>query len=58
MKDMKIELSNPFPVRIPKSIIEDLRIEAAKAQRSFSQELRYRIVDSHSRLSKENPENS
>jgi hypothetical protein len=58
MKDLKMELSNAFPVRIPKSIVGDLRREAFKAQRSFSQELRYRIVDSHSRLSKENPEKS
>jgi hypothetical protein len=58
MKDVKIELSNAFPVRIPLNIIEDLRKEASKAQRSFSQELRYRIVDSCSRIPKENQDNS
>lgn len=58
MKDLKMELSNAFPVRIPKSIVGDLRSEASKAQRSFSQELRYRIVDSYSRITTENQENS
>ena len=58
MKDEKTELSNAFPVRIPLNIIEDLRKEASKAQRSFSQELRFRIVDSHSRISEENQDNS
>ena len=58
MKDVKIELSNAFPVRIPKDVIDVLQREACKAQRSFSQELRYRIVDSCSRIPKENQGNS
>jgi hypothetical protein len=53
MKDFKSELSDAYPVRIPKNIIDILRREAAKAQRSFSQELRFRIVDSFSRIPQE-----
>jgi hypothetical protein len=58
MKDLKIELSNAYPVRIPKIIIDILRREASKAQRSFSQELRFRIVDSCSRIPQETQNNS
>jgi len=57
MKDLKTELSNAFPVRIPTDIINDLRREASQAQRSFSQELRFRIVDSWSNISKETQDN-
>lgn len=58
MKDFKSELSDAYPVRIPKSIIDILRKEASKAQRSFSQELRFRIVDSCSRIPQETQNNS
>jgi hypothetical protein len=51
--ESKVELSSPFPVRLPLNVVEDLKKVASKEQRSFSQELRFRVLDSWSRLPKE-----
>jgi len=52
MESQKVELSTPFPIRIPLNVVEDLKKTATNAQRSFSQELRFRVLDSWSRIQK------
>jgi len=52
MENQKVELSIPYPIRIPLNVVEDLKKSATNAQRSFSQELRFRILESWSRIQK------
>jgi len=51
--ESKIELSPPYPIRLPQNVVEDLKKVATRNQRSFSQELRFRVLDAWSRLQKE-----
>lgn len=57
---MKTEMSSALPVRLPINVVVDLRNQAKKAQRSLTQEIRYRVIDSWDRLpqnEKTNPKN-
>jgi hypothetical protein len=50
MEDSKIELSGPHPIRLPVDVIKTLKAIARDNQRSLSQEMRLRILDSFSRI--------
>jgi hypothetical protein len=52
MDEPKPKLSNPLPIRLPVPVVEDLKRVATKNQRSLSQELRFRVLDSWSRIQK------
>ena len=47
---MKTAMSSALPVRLPINVVVDLRNQAKKAQRSLTQEIRYRVIDSWDRL--------
>jgi hypothetical protein len=53
MEKTNVELSNPLPIRLPRNVVEDLKRVAAKAQRTLSQELRFRVLDSFKRIPKD-----
>ena len=48
MGDLKQKLSNAIPVRLPEELVLELKRCAAQHQRSISQEIRYRVVNSAS----------
>jgi hypothetical protein len=50
MEDSRIELSGPHPLRLPVDVIKILKSIARDNQRSLSQEMRLRILDSVSSI--------
>jgi hypothetical protein len=50
MEDSRVELSGPHPLRLPVDVIKILKATARDNQRSLSQEMRLRILDSVSRI--------
>lgn len=53
MEDSRVELSGPHPLRLPVDVIKILKKVARKNERSLSQQMRYLILDSFSRIPKD-----